>query len=71
MKNFTPWRQLPELLLLTFLAEFLTDTKNLMNNLTFLRQKISLYEIIKSINSKANNKSPGSYILTAESYVHF
>ena len=33
--------------------------------------KISLYEIIKSINSKANNKSPGSYILTAESYVHF
>ena len=40
MKNFTPWRQLPQLLLLTFLAEFLTDTKNLMNNLTFLRKII-------------------------------
>ena len=34
MKNFTPRRQLLKLLLLNFLAKFLTQ--NLMNNLTFV-----------------------------------
>ena len=33
--------------------------------------KISLYEIIKSINFEANNKCPGDDGLTAELYKHF
>ena len=38
MKNFTPKRQLPMLLLLNFLAKFVTDGKYLMNNLNFVRR---------------------------------
>ena len=33
--------------------------------------EISLDEIIKSINSETNNKSPGNDGLTVESYTHF
>ena len=33
IKHFPPWRQLPKLLLLNFLAKFLTETKYLMKNL--------------------------------------
>ena len=33
--------------------------------------EISLDEIIKSINSEANNKSPGNHGVTAELYKHF
>ena len=39
MKNFTARRQLPKLLLMVFLAKFLTERKYLMNSLTFVRQK--------------------------------
>ena len=38
MKNSTP-RKLPQLLLLNFLAKFLTERKYLMNALIFVRQK--------------------------------
>ena len=38
MKNVTPRRQLPKLLLLNFLAK-LSERKYLINNLTFVRQK--------------------------------
>ena len=38
-----------------------------MNNLTIARQN----EIIKSINSQTNNKSPGNDGLTAEFFKHF
>ena len=33
IKHFPLWRQLPKLLLLNFLAKFLTETKYLMKNL--------------------------------------
>ena len=36
-----------------------------------MRRKISLDEIIKSINSETNNKSPCNDGLTAEFYKHF
>ena len=39
MKNFTPKRQLPKLLMLNFLSKFLTERKYLMKNLTFVRRK--------------------------------
>ena len=38
-KNFTPRRQLPKLLLLNFLAKFLTERKYIMNESRFARQK--------------------------------
>ena len=38
IKNSTP-RKLPQLLLLNFLAKFLTERKYLMNTLIFVRQK--------------------------------
>ena len=37
LKTFTARRQLPKLLLLTFLAKLLAESKNLMNTLTFVR----------------------------------
>ena len=69
-KSFTPRRQLPKLLLLNFFAKFLTETKYLMKNLTFVRQKISVDEVIKPINSQTNNKHSGNDALTAEFYKH-
>ena len=39
MKHFTPRRQLPNLLLLNFLAKFLPKRKCLIKNLTFVRRK--------------------------------
>ena len=39
MKLFTPRRQPPKLLLLSFLARFLPERKCLINNLTFVRRK--------------------------------
>ena len=38
MKNSTP-SKLPQLLLLNFLEKFLTERKNLINTLIFVRQK--------------------------------
>ena len=38
MKNSTP-RKLPQLLLVKFLAKFLTERKYLINTLIFVRQK--------------------------------
>ena len=38
IKHFTPTRQLPKLLLLNFLATFLTEKKYIINNLNFVRQ---------------------------------
>ena len=38
MKNSTP-SKLPQILLLNFLAKFLTERKYLMNTLIFVRQK--------------------------------
>ena len=35
MKNFTPWRQLPKLLLLSFLAKFLIERKYQISNSIF------------------------------------
>ena len=71
LKNFTPRRKVPKLLLLNFLAKFLKERKHLMNNLTLVRQKISLDEIIKFINSQTNNISTGKAGRTAEFYKHF
>ena len=39
MKNFTPRRQLAKLVLLNFLAKFLTERKYLINSLTAVRRK--------------------------------
>ena len=69
MKNSTP-SQLPHPVLLNFLAKFLTDRKYLTNILIIMRQKY-LQIFIKSINSEANNKSPGNDGLTAEFYKYF
>ena len=71
MKNFTPRRQLPKLVLLNFLAKFLTKRKYIRIDLSFFEAKISLDDIIKSINSHANNKVPGNDSLTAEFYILF
>ena len=70
MKNFTTRRQLPNLLLLTLSAKFLTERKYLLK-INLIEAKISLDEIIKSINSKTNNKFSGNYVFTAEFYKHF
>ena len=54
MINFTPRRKLPNLLLLNFLAKFLT--KKIFNEQWNLCEaKTSLDKIIKSINSEKNN----------------
>ena len=42
-----------------------------MNNLTFVRQKLSLDEIIKSMNSQTNRKSRGNDFLVVEFYKAF
>ena len=39
MRDFTPRRQLPKLLLLIFSAKFLKERKYLMTDLTFIRRK--------------------------------
>ena len=59
------------MLLLNFLAKFLNRKKISNEKLNLCDAKISLDEIIKSINSQTNNKSPGSYDLTAEFYKRF
>ena len=68
MKIFTPRRQLPKLLLLNFLINFLTERTSPNEQLN--EAKISLDEIIKSINFKTN-KSPSRDGLTAQLYKHF
>ena len=58
----------------TATTEFLSKISNRkkISNEHFLREaEISLDEIIKSINSETNNKSPGNDGLTAEFYKHF
>ena len=65
MKNSTPSKP-PQLLLLNFLAKFLTERKYLMNTLIFVRQKY-----FQKQSSETNNKSPGNDSLTAEFYKHF
>ena len=42
-----------------------------MSDLSFVKQKISLHDIIKSIYSYTYNKFPGNDGLTAEFYIHF
>ena len=69
-KNFTPRRQLPKLLLLKFLAKFLTE-KIYNEWFKLCEAKISLDGAIKSMNSHTNNKFRGNGGLTAEFYMHF
>ena len=69
MKSFTPMRQLQKLLLLNFLAKFLTERNN--ERFKLCETKIYLDDIIKSINPYANSKFPGNGGLTAELYIHF
>ena len=71
MKNFTPRRQLLKLLLLNFLAKFPPKRKRFNEQFNLCEAKISLDDIIKPINSRTNNKSPGYVGLTAEFYKHF
>ena len=42
-----------------------------MDTLVFVRGKYLYVEIIKSLNSETNNKSPGNDDLTAEFYKYF
>ena len=69
MKNFTPMKQLQKLLILNFLAKFLTERNN--ERFKLCEAKIYLDDIIKSINSYTNSKFPGNGSLTAELYIHF
>ena len=39
MKNYAPRRELPKLPLLNFLTKFLTERKDVMNDLSFVKQK--------------------------------
>ena len=69
MKHVTSRRQLPKLLLLNLLAIY--NRKKISNErFNLCEAKISLGEIIKSINSQ-KNESPGNDSLTAEFYKHF
>ena len=62
-KNFTPRRQIPKLLLLNFLAKFLT--KKISNKqFNLCQSNVSLHGIKKSVNSQTNNKSPSNDGLT-------
>ena len=70
MKNVTPKRQFPKLLLEHFLAKFLTEEKRLMNNLIFTSQK-PLHEIKKYINSQTKNKSRCNNGVQPGFYKHF
>ena len=63
-KNFTPRRQLQKLLLLNFLEKFLTEK-------IYNERKISLDDIIKSLNSHTNDKFQCNDGLAAEFYIHF
>ena len=47
----------------------ISNRKKISNeNFDLKEAEMSLYEIIKSINSETNNKSPGNDGFTAESY---
>ena len=67
MKNSRPIK-LPRLLLMNFLAKFLTERKYLVNTLIFVRQKRCF---MKSIISETNIKPPSNDDLTAKFYKHF
>ena len=54
-----------------FLSKFPNRKEVSNEQCNLCEAKISLDEIIKSINSQINNKSPGNYGLTAEIYKHF
>ena len=63
MKNSTPRRQFPSKI---------PQRKKISNeDLNLCEAETSLREIIKSINSQANNKSPGNDDLKAVFYKHF
>ena len=51
-------------------TEFLSEISD-RKKMQLCEAKISLDEIIKSINSQTNNKSPGNYGLTAELDIPF
>ena len=66
MKNFAPTRQAAT-------TEFLSKIPNrnkIYNERFDFEAKISLDDIIKSINSHTNNKFPGNDGLTAEFYIY-
>ena len=67
--NSTP-KELPQLLLLNLFAKFLTK-KKFNEHFNLCKAETSLDEIIKSINSETNNKTPGNDGLTIEFYRHF
>ena len=69
MKNFTPRRKVPKLIL--FLSKIPNRKKIFNEQFNPCEAKISLDEIIKSINSQTNNISPGKDGLTTEFYKHF
>ena len=71
MKNFTPRRQLPKLLLSSFLSKIPNRKKRRNERFKLSKAKISLNDVIKSINSHTNNKFPGNNDLTAEFYIYF
>ena len=70
MKNSTR-SKLPQLLLLNFLAKFVTQGKRSNEHFNLCEVEMSLGEFIKFINFEINNKSPGNDGLTAEFYKHF
>ena len=55
MKNPTLGK-LPQLLLLNFLAKFVSEKKTSNEHFNLCKAEISLNEIIKSINSETNEK---------------
>ena len=67
MKYVTPRRHFPRLLLLNFLKKFLAEGKYIIKKFNLCEAKISLDEIIKSINSQ-RNEPPANNGLTAELY---
>ena len=70
MKNSTP-SKLHYLLLMNFLANFLTEKKISDKHLNLREPQISVDEIRKPINYETNHKSSGNDGLTAKCYKHF
>ena len=54
-----------------FISKIFNRKKISTEHFNLFEAKISLDEIIKSINSKTNNKSSSNYVFTAELYKHF
>ena len=69
-KNFIQNKQRPKLLLLTFLAKFLTEKKISSEKFRDCEANIFLQKVTKPINSEKNIKSPDNDRLAAEFYFH-